>query len=101
MAAALGADVPLFVFGRNALGEGVGERLTELELPPAWYLVLVPPVALSTRDMFGDNALTRNTKRLKIPPFFPGLGANDLEPVALARSPEIAAHLQWLRARCP
>jgi 4-diphosphocytidyl-2-C-methyl-D-erythritol kinase len=97
----LGADVPFFVFGENALGEGIGERLSALALPAAWYLVLVPPVALSTAEVFSDNALTRNAKPLKIPPFFSGLGANDLEAVALKRSTEIAAHLQWLRSRRP
>ncbi len=101
LALRLGADVPFFVFGESALGEGIGERVRALALPAAWYVVLVPPVALSTREVFGDNALTRNTKPLKIPPFFPGLGVNDLEPVALRRSPEIAAHLRWLRARRP
>ena len=101
LALRLGADVPFFVFGENAVGEGVGERLRALELPEAWYVVLVPPAALSTRDVFADNALTRNAKRLKIPPFFAGLGANDLEPVATRLSPEIAAHLAWLRARHP
>lgn len=99
LATQLGADVPFFVFGENALGEGIGEQLTALALPPAWYLVLVPPTVLSTAEVFSDNALTRNTKPLKIPPFFSGLGANDLEAVALKRRPEIAAHLQWLRAR--
>lgn len=99
LAARLGADVPFFVFGENAIGEGLGERLRPLALPDAWYLVLVPPVALSTADVFSDNALTRNTKRLKIPPFFSGLGGNDLEAVAVRRSAEIAAHLAWLRAR--
>jgi len=101
LAAQLGADVPFFVFGENALGEGIGELLTALTLPAAWYLVLVPPAALSTAEIFSDNALTRNTKPLKIPPFFSGLGANDLEAVALRRRPEIATHLQWLRARRP
>jgi len=101
LAAGLGADVPFFVFGENALGEGIGERLSALQLPDAWYLVLVPPVALSTREVFSDNALTRNTKPLKLPPFFAGLGTNDLEPVALRRRPEIAAHLRWLRERRP
>jgi 4-diphosphocytidyl-2-C-methyl-D-erythritol kinase len=101
LGAQLGADVPFFVFGENALGEGIGERLTALALPRAWYLVLVPPVALSTKEIFSDNALTRNAKPLKIPPFFSGLGANDLEPVALRRSPEVAAHLAWLRQRSP
>jgi 4-diphosphocytidyl-2-C-methyl-D-erythritol kinase len=99
LAAKLGADVPVFVFGENALGEGIGERLTALRLPAAWYVVLVPPVEVATRDIFADNALTRNTKPLKIPPFFCGLGGNDLERVAARRHPEIAAHLDWLRAR--
>lgn len=93
----LGADVPLFVFGQNALGEGLGERLTALPLPIAWYLVLVPPVSVATASIFSDNALTRNTKELRIPPFFRGLGRNDLEAVAVRRHPEIGTHLEWLR----
>jgi 4-diphosphocytidyl-2-C-methyl-D-erythritol kinase len=100
-AARLGADVPFFVFGRNALGEGIGERLSPLALPPAWYLVLVPPVAVSTREVFAAAALTRDTKPLKITPFFQGLGKNDLEPVVTTRYPEVAAHLDWLRQHRP
>jgi len=92
----LGADVPFFLFGANALGEGVGERLTALALPPAWYLVLTPQVSVSTKEIFSSRALTRDTKPLKIPPFLPGLGKNDLQPVATALYPEIAAHLKWL-----
>jgi 4-diphosphocytidyl-2-C-methyl-D-erythritol kinase len=98
---ALGADVPFFLYGKNALGEGIGERLKALELPPAWYLVLTPQVAVSTKEIFSDIALTRDTKRLTIPPFFSGQGANDLEAVVCARYPEVAAHLAWLRQRCP
>ena len=101
LAARLGADVPLFVFGQSALGEGVGERLTRLTLAPAWYLVLVPQVSVSTKEMFADGALTRDTKPLKIPPFFAGQGRNDLEPVVTARYPEVAAHLSWLRQYRP
>ena len=93
----LGADVPLFLFGENALGEGVGERLTALSLPPAWYLVLVPQVAVSTKEIFSEPALTRDTKQLKIPPFFSGQGRNDLEAVVTASYPEVAAHLAWLK----
>ena len=96
LALGLGADVPVFVFGRNALGEGVGERLQALTMPPAWYLVLVPQVSVSTKEIFSSRALTRDTKPLKIPPFLPGLGKNDLQPVATALYPEIAAHLEWL-----
>jgi 4-diphosphocytidyl-2-C-methyl-D-erythritol kinase len=96
----LGADVPFFVYGRNALGEGIGERLTALELDPAWYLVLEPQVSVSTREIF-RSALTGQSKALKIPPFFSGQGRNDLEAVVAARHPEVGAHLQWLRQRCP
>jgi 4-diphosphocytidyl-2-C-methyl-D-erythritol kinase len=97
----LGADVPVFVFGRNALGEGVGERLKELDLAPAWYLVLVPQVPVSTKEIFSDASLTRDTKPLKIPPFLSGQGRNDLEASAVRRYPEIAEHLAWLRKFSP
>lgn len=92
----LGADVPFFLFGDSALGEGVGERLARLDLRPAWYLVLTPQVSVSTKEIFSSRALTRDTKPLKIPPFLPGLGKNDLQPVATALYPEVAAHLDWL-----
>jgi 4-diphosphocytidyl-2-C-methyl-D-erythritol kinase len=96
----LGADVPVFVNGRNALGEGIGERLTPLDLPAAWYLVLEPQVSVSTKEIFAS-ALTGQSKALKIPPFFSGQGRNDLEAVVAARYPEVAAHLEWLRQRSP
>ena len=96
----LGADVPVFVYGRNALGEGIGERLAALDLPAAWYVVLEPQVSVSTKEIFAT-ALTGQSKALKIPPFFSGHGRNDLEAVVAARYPEIAAHLEWLRLRCP
>jgi 4-diphosphocytidyl-2-C-methyl-D-erythritol kinase len=99
LAVKLGADVPFFIFGRNAVGEGTGERLRALELPAAWYLVLTPQVTVSTKEMF-DSALTADAKRLKIPPFFSGQGRNDLEPVVGARYPEVAAQLAWLKSRC-
>ena len=97
----LGADVPFFLFGRNALGEGVGEHLQGLDLAPAWYLVLTPQVSVSTKEIFSDAALTRNTKPLTMSPFLSGQGRNDLEPIALRRYPEIAEHLAWLRKRSP
>lgn len=100
-AAGLGADVPFFLFGRTAHGEGIGERLSALELAPAWYLVLVPPVNVSTRDVFAAVRLTVDAKPIKITPFFQGLGKNDLEPVVIAQYPEVAAHLDWLRQHRP
>lgn len=97
MALTLGADVPFFLFGGNAWGEGVGEQLTPLELPQAWYVVLVPPIAVSTQAIFASPELTRNSKTIKISGFSVGFGKNDLEPVVCQRHGEVAAHLEWLR----
>ena len=97
LAVGLGADVPVFVFGGNALAEGIGERLSELSLRPAWYLVLTPQVSVSTKEIFTHPALTRDGKTLKLPPFFAGQGRNDLEPVACGLYPAVAEHLAWLR----
>ena len=82
----LGADVPVFVYGRNAIGEGIGERLTPIDLPPAWYLVLTPQVSVSTKETF-KSALTRSTKRLKMSPFLSGQGTNDLEAAVVRPLP--------------
>ena len=97
MALSLGADVPFFLCGGNAFAEGVGERLVPLELPSAWYVVLVPPVAVSTREIFAASELTRNSQTIKISSFSAGFGRNDLEPVVCRRHAEVAAHLEWLR----
>jgi 4-diphosphocytidyl-2-C-methyl-D-erythritol kinase len=93
----LGADVPVFVFGRNAFAEGVGERLRALDLKPAWYLVLQPQVAVSTAEIFSAVELTRNSEAITIAAFLRGHGRNDLEPVVCKRHPEVAHHLAWLR----
>jgi len=100
LGARLGADVPFFIYGRNALGEGIGERLTPLRLPSAWYLVITPQVAVSTKEIYSF-ALTGQSKRLTIPPFFAGQGTNDLEAVVVGRYPAVAAQLAWLKQRCP
>ena len=86
----LGADVPLFVGGANALAEGIGERLTPLDLPPAWYLVLVPPVAVPTARIFAHPELKRDSKPIKITAFSAALAGNDLEPVVCREYPEVA-----------
>ena len=95
---ALGADVPVFVFGRNAFAEGVGEELQPLALPPAWYVVLEPPVPVPTAAVFGAPELKRDTAPIRAADWAPGFGGNDLEAVAVARFPEVAAHLRWLSA---
>ena len=98
LGAALGADVPFFLYGGNAFGEGIGDRLSPVVLPPAWYAVLVPPVSVPTRDMFAAPELTRDTKSITISSFSAGFGHNDLEPVACRRYAAVAEHLAWLKA---
>jgi 4-diphosphocytidyl-2-C-methyl-D-erythritol kinase len=87
----LGADVPFFVFGEAALGQGVGEQLAGVSLPPAWFVVIDPGVAVTTAAIFAAAELTRNTASLKITVFPEGFGRNDLQAVAVARFPAIAA----------
>ncbi len=97
MALRLGADVPFFLLGGNAFAQGIGEELTELELRPAWYAVLVPPVMVPTQAVFADLGLTRDSKTVKISGFSEGFGRNDLEPVVCRNYPVVAAHLSWLK----
>ena len=97
LALQLGADVPLFVFGQNAFAEGIGERLQVLSLPPSWYLVLVPELAVSTAEIFSAAELTRTTNAITMSAFSVGQGHNDLESVVCRRYPQVARHLEWLQ----
>lgn len=97
----LGADVPVFIHGRACFAEGVGERFTDVVLPPAWYLVTVPGVAVPTAEVFRAPGLRRDTPALAAADWRPGMGGNDLEPVARRLFPEVGLHLDWLRARGP
>lgn len=103
LALSLGADVPFFVFGAPAWVEGIGDVLTPIELPARWYLVLTPPVAVPTRDIFAAPELTRDTEALKMEDFSAQASAgqssfrNDLEAVVIERFPQVGSHLEWLR----
>lgn len=103
LAAPLGADVPYFLHGAPAWAEGIGDRFRALDLGPCWYLVLVPPVAVPTGEIFAAPELTRNTEPLKMEDFSARPGSdqfrNDLEPVVTARYPVVKQHLDWLRQR--
>lgn len=98
---ALGADVPVFVHGRNCFAEGVGERFIDLELPAATYLILQPAAHVPTAAIFGAATLCRDTPPLDPSQWRPGIGHNDLEPVACAAFPPVAAALDWLRGFAP
>ena len=101
LALELGADVPVFVGGENALAEGIGEHLTPLAVPPAWYLVLEPRAAVPTARIFADPELKRDSKPIKITAFSVEQAGNDLEPVVCREYPEVARHLAWLKRAAP
>ena len=101
----LGADVPVFVFGQNALAEGIGEELQPLDLPPTWYVVLCPPVMVPTAAIFSHPELKRDSKKVILQGFSGardgGSGViselqNDLQPLVVKLYPEVARHLAWL-----
>ena len=95
----LGADVPFFLRGRNAWVEGVGERITPVELPAGRFAVVKPPRGLATRDIFNHPGLKRDSDSATISGFAAdpwGYGHNDLEPVARQLCPEVGEACQWL-----
>lgn len=95
----LGADVPFFLLGQNAFVEGIGEQLTPVDTPDAWFVVIHPGVAVPTPMIFGAPELTRDTKAVRIADFSAspsGFGKNDLQTVAARAFPAIADALAWL-----
>ena len=95
----LGADVPVFVRGFAAWGEGVGEQLEPVQLPEDWYLLVYPNVPVATAQIFNAPELARSTPRVTLHDFLDGRCRNDCEPVVRRISPEVAAALDWLNAR--
>jgi 4-diphosphocytidyl-2-C-methyl-D-erythritol kinase len=88
----LGADVPVFVRGRNAWAEEVGERLTPLDLPPAWYVLADPGVHVATAELFQAAELTRNAAPATRSDFVSGASlGNAFEPVLRRREPAVEA----------
>lgn len=93
----LGADVPVFVHGQNAWAEGVGEQLTPLLLPAAWYLLVDPGVGVATAQLFQAPELTRAAKAATMTGFLSGTDVgNAFEPVVRRREPRVDAVLQAL-----
>lgn len=99
----LGADVPFFLFGKNAFAEGIGDELQAIDTPEGWFVVIEPGVSVPTAQIFSDKQLTRDTKPVRITDFpanndflESGVGKNDLEAVATRIFPPVAEALAWL-----
>lgn len=98
----LGADVPFFLFGRNAWVEGVGETLTAVDVPPTPLLIAKPPVGVSTAALFRDPRLCRDTGLAILAGFSEAgfsFGHNDLQPVAQLLCPQIEEAINWLASQ--
>lgn len=106
---ALGADVPFFIGGRNAWVEGIGERITPLDLPSGRLVVVKPPGGASTPAIFGSPTLKRDSETATIQGFAANsssnlgacmaFGRNDLQPVAQALCPEVGECVDWLASQ--
>lgn len=117
----LGADVPVFIHGRAAWAEGVGERLEPLDLPEPWFVVLAPRVNISTHELFSDPQLTRDVQPIKIRDYLLRVGVggvcgalfdgddtdsighvrNVFEPLVREKYREVDAALTWLTQFAP
>ena len=85
----LGADVPVFIRGKSAWAEGIGERLSPVELGDSWYLVVSPKCSVSTAAIFCHEHLTRNSQAIKMADFLAGSARNDCESVTRKLHPEV------------
>ncbi|BAS48632.1 4-(cytidine 5'-diphospho)-2-C-methyl-D-erythritol kinase [Aggregatibacter actinomycetemcomitans NUM4039] len=97
----LGADVPIFVHGKAAFAEGIGEKITHCEPPEKWYLVLKPNVSISTAVVFSDPHLPRNTPKKSLSQLLMGKYANDCEKVVRDHYSEVEESLNWLVKYAP
>ncbi|CFL39260.1 4-(cytidine 5'-diphospho)-2-C-methyl-D-erythritol kinase [Burkholderia pseudomallei] len=105
LAVKLGADVPFFVFGKNAFAEGIGEALQAVELPARWFLVVTPRVHVPTAAIFSEKSLTRDSKPITITDFLAqrgidagwpdSFGRNDMQPVVTSKYAEVAKVVEW------
>lgn len=98
---ALGADVPFFIYGRDAFAEGVGEAFQPLALPAAVYVVLSPEVSVPTAEIFSAKGLTRDTPPIRIADFAASPTRNDLQATACSRYPEVGRAINWLEHYAP
>lgn len=99
----LGADVPVFVHGRSAWAEGIGEKITPVDLPAKWFVVLRPDVHISTSEIFSKKSLTRDTPIIKVAAFLEGHNGNDssnvkndCQDVVIKHHPKVKQAVDWL-----
>jgi len=105
LGAYLGADIPVFVKGYSAIGEGIGDELSSVKLEESWYLILTPNCHVNTTEIFSHEGLTRDTPKQRIAPALEGGNSkhflnncvkNDCETLVTSLYPEIDEAIKWL-----
>lgn len=99
----LGADVPVFITGKSSWADGIGEKLSEITLPEKWFVVMIPPITISTTKLFSHPRLTYNTTPIKIQTFLSGslTTHNDFEHIVRRDYPMVAEGLDFLNHYAP
>jgi 4-diphosphocytidyl-2-C-methyl-D-erythritol kinase len=95
--ATLGADVPVFVIGRSAFAEGIGDDLSPFDIPDYWYLVITPPCKVSTGEIFSNPQLTRHSLPIKIRALSEEQYRNDCQAVVEELYPQVKEVVEWIR----
>ncbi len=97
----LGADVPVFIYGKNAWAEGIGDKLTPIHLPKKCFLVIFPGVNIATEEIFRNKHLTRDTTAITLAAFLEQGGHNDCEAVVKKTHKEVDKALNLLAKYTP
>ena len=96
LGACLGADVPVFIEGRSAFAEGIGDQLTPIDIAESWYLVITPPCKVSTAEIFSHPQLTRHSPPIKIRALLEEQFRNDCQAVVEKLYPPVKQVVEWL-----
>ncbi|GAB2695765.1 4-(cytidine 5'-diphospho)-2-C-methyl-D-erythritol kinase [Aliiglaciecola sp. 3_MG-2023] len=98
---ALGADVPIFVHGKTAFAEGVGEKITPTELSSPYYLIVFPNCHVSTAEIFAADDLVRNSAKIEWQDYKFAKTRNDCQKLVCDRYPKVANLLRQLLEYAP
>ncbi len=105
--ATIGADVPIFIFGQDAIAMGIGEQLTAIDLPDQHYLLLTPDAHVDTAKLFAHAKLQRDMASISVATIKDQFTAytqnliapyeNVFTPVVTRLAPEVDEALKYLQ----
>jgi len=92
----IGGDIPVFIYGKSCWAENLGEQISPLELPTPWFVVIVPPLSVSSAEIFFDTQLARNSPEVEISLSLLETRENNCQEVTMRRYPKVAETFHWL-----